>query len=277
MPAVQLARLKAEIQKLSWQFTNPVEFERGLRDLLERYADRVYRPGETLQFQKRTPAYRAPAIVLRQLELDLERLCRENPGAALLLAETLWKQPYLEPRLLAAFLLGRAPLSPPEAALERLRLWCQASEDMRLIDEVLKRGSARTRQEQPEQWLQFCRQWLEERKLHSQRLGLRALLPAIHDREFENLPPVYPLIAPFLQSEPTGVQGELKEVLQALAARSPKETAFFLRQLLSIGLPLTSQRLIRRLLPAFSPEYQTGLRSALFSASAAPPKKNHSK
>ena len=275
MPAVQLARLKAEIQDLSWQFANPAEYSQGLRELLERYADRVYRPSETQPRLKRVQGFRVPALVLNQIELELERLSRENPGASLLLAEALWKQPYAESHLLAAFLLGRAPLSPPEAVLERLRTWCQAGEDAQLTAEVLKQGSARLRREQPELWLQFAREWLVVPQLAYQKLGLRALLPAIADREFENLPPIYPLITPFLKGNPAAIQDELHEILQALARRSPNETVFFLRQLLNLGLPANSLRLIRRLLPAFSREYQASLRSLLLAAGSPPTENSH--
>ncbi len=156
MPAVQLARLKAEIQDLSWQFANPAEYSQGLRELLERYADRVYRPSETQPRLKRVQGFRVPALVLNQIELELERLSRENPGASLLLAEALWKQPY---RNLTAggFFNGQGALSTTRSRAGTPARLVPGWRDAQLTAEVLKQGSARLRRDQHELWLQFAR------------------------------------------------------------------------------------------------------------------------
>ena len=64
---------------------------------------------------------------------------------------------------------------------------------------------------------------------------------------------------------PANLQSELLAVLQALARRSPAETAYFLRQILTLVSDPLIPRLIRRCLPSFSPETQVGLRAALKS------------
>jgi hypothetical protein len=52
------------------------------------------------------------------------------------------------------------------------------------------------------------------------------------------------------------------DALNALARRSPKETAYFLRQMAEIPNSPDAAWLIRRCLPEFPPEIQPGLRSA---------------
>jgi hypothetical protein len=95
---------------------------------------------------------------------------------------------------------------------------------------------------------------------------LKALLPAIHDREFENLPPVYQMVSPLVQTPSPSLQSELDITIQALARRSPTETAYFLRQVLGTGTGINTVRMVRRALPAFSEELQEGLKTAMKNA-----------
>jgi hypothetical protein len=96
-----------------------------------------------------------------------------------------------------------------------------------------------------------------------QAMGLHALLPLIQDRDYQNLPPVFSSISPLLQSAPAAIQVELIEVISALARRTPKETVYYLRQVLTVGQGAGADRLIRKALPAFDAESQSSLRSAL--------------
>ncbi len=67
MPAVQLARLRAQVEELSSRFSQPAVYLRALRDLLELYADRTYQPGQGVPSQVLTPSYHVPMLVMRQL------------------------------------------------------------------------------------------------------------------------------------------------------------------------------------------------------------------
>lgn len=265
MPAVHLARLKEQITRLAWNFTRPDEFQKGLRDLMDSYADHSYRAGQAVKARPLITAYHIPPLVLRQLEQDLSRLCRENPGAALTLVDRLWQEEYLEPRLLAAYLLGQVSPTPPEPVLERLLAWADPNLDVQILNALMSQGSARLRRGQPERWLVMVEHWLSDMSLDMQSLGLSGLLPVIQDREFENLPRIYRLLAPLVQTAPNPLQAELQQAIEALARRSPVETAYFLRQMLSMAEGVTPIRLVRRCLPAFPEETQAGLRKAILS------------
>lgn len=269
MPAVQLDRLKYQIQQLLMSFSDPERFEKELADLFELYANRVYRPGQNILAVRRTPMYFVPPILLRQLEFQLAPLCRQNTKVALVLADRLWKSSFLEQKLIAAFVLGQCPLNPIESITERLLVWCNPDEDSTILQAVLTRGSEEIRLAQPETWLSLIQSWLERESPPFRKMGLIALLPLVHDRNFENLPPIFRLINPIVQNSTPVYQNELVEIISSLAKREPIETAYFMRQSLHLGLPQSALRIFRRCLPAFDEQTQTSLRKLLMQAKAS--------
>ncbi len=263
MPAVQMIRLRAQIGELAWQFTRPGEFQQALTDLFNYYSERTYRPGQAAQPVSLTPTYHLPQLILRQLALDLSPYCLENPSAALALADMLWKDPYLEPRLVAVSLLGHLPLEPVEPLVERLQSWCQPGENKELLETIFQQATRQIRRQMPELWIGIIKGWLNDPGLPYQAMGLHALLPLIQDRDYENLPPIFSSISPLLQTAPAAIQIELIEVISALARRTPKETVYYLRQVLTVAHGAGASRLIRKALPAFDAEGQASLKTVL--------------
>jgi hypothetical protein len=265
LPAVNLTRLKQQINELAWQFTRPAEFQRSLHDLLEIYADRVYRPGQTVQAKPLVPAFLTPPLVLRQLELQLFPHCVHSPDAALMLVDQLWSDEYLEPRMLAVAMLGQIPASFSAEILQRLKTWCTPEEEARLIDAALSQGTFRLRQEKTDLWLEMVKEWINSTSIPVQSMGIRALLPFTNDRENENLPPVFRLISPVLQLASAPLQKDLQQVLVALANRSPNETVYFLRQILALETGANTARLVRRIMPSLREEVRASLKDAVKS------------
>jgi hypothetical protein len=265
MPAVQLARLKIEIASLLEKATRPAEFLRGVYDLFDFYADRVYRPGQTVQPASRFPLFHVPPLIVQQLQLGLRPFCRANQAAALELFDALWRADYLEPRLLGAFILGQVSPEPPQPVVQRLETAVQGKEDIGLLESLLTDSSTRLRLEATRFWLHTLETWLDSPSLELKKAGLLALLPLVRDRSFENLPPVYNLTSSPLQDALPALQPALQDVLTALVQRSPRETLYYLKQILASSTQLNTARLIRRLLPLFSAEDQASLRQALVS------------
>ncbi len=276
MPAVQLARLKTQIHALIWRFTRPHEFLESLLDLLEYYAEQGYRPGEKLLSSKRTPAsFRVPALVLRQLEQQLTPVCRENPDATFPLIDVLWKDRRLEPRLLAAYLMGRVPLHDPEPVLKRLKAWCQPSVERPVLTTMLTQGCLSLRRQHFQHWLELIQTWANNPDPAFQAIALQAILPAISDREFENLPPIFHLITPLYNTTSLAVQSYLREVTESLTRRSPTETAYLIQNILSVNPTTEAIRLVRRALPAFNLELQDKLRKIITTLTPpSPPKRD---
>ena len=265
MPAFQIARLRAQINTLARYYTRPEEFAPRLRDLFEFYGSQGYRPGELMLDSPMVSTYRLPPMVMNQFELELGRLCHENPGAALALADQLWQDKHLETRTLAAFLVGQAPPSPPQPIIERLTAWGEPGTPAVILDALLERGSRRLRREYPLQWLETIETWMKRKELPYVSIGLRAMLSVIADPDFENLPPVFRMVGDHVREPSDSILSNLTAVLEALTVRSPMETAYFLRRqvLTSSMTSPASLRLVRRCLLLLPPEAQASLRSAL--------------
>src|SRR5689334_5838883 len=106
MPAIDLARLKKQTAQLADLFNQPEAFLREHREILDHYVNRTLR-NQGVAPSSVLPASRTPTVVIRQIETELGRLAEKRPIQALELADALWDDGWLDPRLLAAFLLGR--------------------------------------------------------------------------------------------------------------------------------------------------------------------------
>ncbi len=263
MPAVALNQLKSQINQLLWLFTRPEEFRAGLKNMLDGLANRALRPSQATQKYGGMPAHQVSPLVMQQLQQQILPLLMENPAAGLALTDALWQDEYLEPRQLAAYILGQVPLTPPEQVTSRLLAWCRPDTERVLQYELLRQGSARLRREQPSSWLQMVTAWLSAADMQNQRLGLRAVTALAEDRSFENIPPMFSLVLSLILSSAAQLSADLEEVLVALARRSPAETVYLLRQALASRPSPPIQRLARRILPVFEPEQQAALRRLL--------------
>ncbi len=263
MPAIQLARLKTQIDQLVWTFTRPQDFQRGLKNLLEMYADWSYRPGEAIEPASLLPTYHVSPLLLHQVEQQLTRQCQEMPAAGLALADILWQNEYFEARLLAAFILGQIPLKPGEEVTRRIKDWSVPSLDKKLQEAIFSQATLRLRREDTTTWMEIINEWLSANPAASKVMGLRALVLLLDDQEFEDLPTVFTLLHPLMLSAPSRLQAELLEVLQSLTRRFPVETVYFLRQALSSTSSPIAARLVRQVLPSLSPELQASLRKSL--------------
>ncbi len=266
MPAAELSRLRMQINGLIDRFSDPAGFRLALRDLLEMYANHAYRPGQAVHPQPLLPSYRVPPLITHQLELELGKTCLEQPAQALEVVEALWHDPYLEPRLMAAVLLGAIPASQGEAVIQKLRDWAVPAENFRMLDALFRHATTSLRRETPQLLFGLYEEWINSPQTATQSQGIRALIPIIEDEAFENLPPVFRLLSPLVQRSPAALQTDLHAALETLARRTPIETAYFLRQALSMSPGPSVARLIRRCLPLFDPYQQASLRAALQAA-----------
>lgn len=264
MPAIQLAKLKIETNHLAEKFYKPAKFVRDLHVLCDHYAERTRRPGQSGDPPPLLSTYRVPAPVLRQVVKELSAYIEADNSAAIDLADALWEEPYLEFRLIAASILGMIEPKPVDRLMGRLKAWTDSNTDDRLLTALMEVGLARLRQEQTEIYMEQIRSWLGNEVLFSQRLGLRALLYLLKSQSFENTPAVMRFIAPLVRSAPTRLRPDIVDVVEVLARRSPKETAFFLRQNLEVNTdnPNTAW-IIRHSLSCFPVEIQASLRQAM--------------
>jgi hypothetical protein len=266
MPAVELSRLRAQIEGLTGHFNDPAAFQIALRNLLDVHANRAYRAGQAVQAQPLLPSYRVAPLVTRQLELELGKLCLDRPVQALALVEELWHDPSLEPRLLAATLIGVIPAEHGEAVIQKLRAWSQPNQNFRILEALFRNGMAGLRRSNPGLLLNLLDEWLSSARTDVQLMGIRATIPLIEDEQFENLPPVFRMLSPVIQNIPAALQVDLNILFEVMVRRAPTEAAYFFHQVLALSTSPGTARLIRRCLPLFTGAQQSSLRAALQSA-----------
>lgn len=260
MPAIQPALLRQQAALLVEHFTDPPAYIRSLRYLLDFYADRARRPGQSGMPDPMISAYKVRPPVLRIILQELAPLAVEEPEKGLALCDALWAEPNLEFRLLAAMPLGQIPTDPPRQIIDRLNTWLAPDLEFHLIEALMDHALERLRQEHPASMIRLIQEWLESSKPLYQQLGLRALLPLIENTQFENIPVFFRLVQPLSCNVPLGLKPDVLDVLTALVHRSPQETAYFLRQTLSFPEASDTAWLIRQLMDEFPQDQQDMLR-----------------
>lgn len=248
MPAIDIARLKIQAAVLVEKFDQPSAFLKEMHQILDFYSDRTMRQGIVTSPVSVLPAYHVPQAVLRQIEMELGPLAATFPEQAMTLTDNLWKDGYLESRLLASALLGRIHPETP-LLLERVTAWVSRSRDNKLRLALLSTSLARIRKESPSRFLLMMRGWLDPDLPKMWANAIHAIIPLLEDTTFQNLPPIFTLLSPVVKNMPSIMQNDLADLIKALYIASPVETTYFLRQVItgasSPQLPVT----IRRILP----------------------------
>jgi len=78
-----------------------------------------------------------------------------------------------------------------------------------------------------------------------------------------NLPSVFKAISPLFHGYTDFYKNDLQQLLKALSQRSPNETAYFLRQVLSVNTDARLIKLVRQCLAGFPEETRKRLREFL--------------
>ena len=141
MPAIHLARLKIQITELLTHFERPVDFVRELHALLEFYADRTRRLGQSGKPKPLSQAYNVPRQVMRRIKSDIRKLVVDDSESAQALADQLWVDSWFECRLLAVNILGMFPLDPPSIVEGRLQSWGKDCREDTLLEALLEDGA----------------------------------------------------------------------------------------------------------------------------------------
>ncbi len=261
MPAIDLSRLRKQSARLAEFFFVPDEFIKHLHETLDFYVDYTVRKARAVAPGASLRTYRTPSVIVRQIEQDLGARAAnpENADAALELADRLWDEEWLETRILAAFLLGSVP-PREERLLARLTAWAQQLFDADLRAELLDTSLARLRREAPDMFLALVGEWLQPQRTALWPNGLQAVISAVSDPEFHNLPPLMKVIEPVVMAAPPKLQNDIEALILALYQASPTETGYFVRQILmETDDPMTALT-FRRISPSLPRELQEEIR-----------------
>jgi hypothetical protein len=272
MPAIDLARLRKQANRLADFFFLPDEFMKHLREMLEFYVNHTLRTKENVAPGSNLKTYRTPPAVLTQIENELRAVAEANPEFALELADILWDDGALETRLLAAFLLGRIP-PQEERLLSRLTAWTQQIRDADVRSALLSTSLTRMRKETPAQFLNLVREYLHPARLRTWTNGIQALLPMIADTTSTNLPTILDMVEPIIEEAPSTLQNDLTDLIIALYRASSNETTFLLKHILSTTQNPMTVVTLRRIATTFPPPLQKELRDLLRPQPLSTPKR----
>ena len=264
MPAIDLSRMRKQAARLADFFFLPDEFIKHLHEMLDSYVNYTVRKRQATAPAANLRTYRTPVVVVKQIEQELlgRVAVADNSDAALELADRLWDEEWLETRILAAFLLGSIP-PREERLLARLTAWSGQLYDADLRAELLNTSLARVRREAPDVFLSLVREWLQPQRTALWPNGIEAVIAAANDPEFTNLPPLLQSIEPIVASAPAKLQNEIEALILALYAASPKETSYFVRQVLMDSEDPMTGLTFRRISSALPRELQEEIREFL--------------
>ena len=262
MPAIDLARLRKQANRLADFFFLPDEFMKYLREMLEFYVNHTLRTKENVAPGSNLKTYRTPSAVLTQIENELRGVAEANPEFALELADILWDEGALETRLLAAFLLGRIP-PQEERLLPRLTAWTQQVRDADVRSALLSTSLTRMRKETPTQFFNLIREYLHPARMRTWTNGIQALLPMIVDATNANLPTILDMVEPIIEEAPSILQNDLTDLIVTLYRASSNETTFLLKHILTNTQNPMTVVTLRRIATTFPPPLQKELRDLL--------------
>jgi len=262
MSAINLSRLRIQSAKLMENFNNPDLFLRELHHFLDFYADRTIRSGAVISPIIVLPSYRVPAAVLRHLEVELRTQAQNRPDETLALADKLWTDQYFESHMLAASLL--AQVNPnADRFLDRLTDWVTETREPNIKKALVGTSLGRMRNETPDRFLKLMERWANPSRKKMWGNAIHALLPLLKDKNFHNLPAVYKLVRPMIETAPVELQNDLSVLINALYDTSPIETAYFLRQTITISVNPQTIPNLRRIISSLPLPLQENLRETI--------------
>jgi len=262
MPAVELGRLQQQVNQLSDLFQDPPIYLHGVESLLKDHAGPTHRQGRVKGLRPMLHSYEVPPPLLKILTLEMSLQARLHPQEALAIADGLWEQETMETRQLALHLLGSIVLPSPDEITKRLEAWASENQEQLLTPELAGIGTRSLRSKAPDQLLTFASKLINKKDYRKQILCLGMLQNLVLANHFPNLPGLFELLLPACKKPDRKIRPELASLLGKLARNSPKETEYFLNQLLSDKPSEDCRWLVRQAMKALPEESRLRLQQA---------------
>lgn len=262
MPAVELGRLQQQVNRLSDLFQQPTAYLRGVEDLLRDHGVPAHRQGRVKSLRPILISYEVPPPLLKLLSLEMNTQANQYPSEALAIADGLWSRQTLETHQLAIRLLGSIPGSLDEIS-GRLETWAHENREQLLVPELSENGTRTLRMNYPEELLEIGARMLDSGDSRKQVLAIGVFLKLANERQLTNLPRLLEILGNPVRDPDRKIRPELANLLIALAQLSPKETEFFLLQILEDSPTESTRWLVRQASRALPEDGQARLRSAL--------------
>ena len=231
MAAIDLTKLKKQCAELVILFDQSDLFLHQLKEILEYYTNRTLRVSQVIQ-KSNLQTYNTPRPVLLQIENTIEKLGDQYPEAAINLTKSLWNTAVYETRLLSAFILGTIPLASSISLLTSLPDKLYETKDQGIKDALLTSALARLRNEDPHTMLLLIKDWVNAPGPRTQAWGLNAFLPLVHKLGFDDLPQVFEMLRPAIQSLTPATLTDIQACINSIYLISPVETIHYLTDII---------------------------------------------
>lgn len=263
MPAINPSKLQIQIEALLNYFDKPESFHRRLSDLYSFYANRTLHFGQSREPAPIAPKYHLPQPLTRQLHLAIKPQIEKQPKTALECADVLWEDPFFEIKQISIYILGNVHVNEPNQIINRLESWIEPNLDQELKIDLLSTGTNALREDYPSAWERLLQSFLYQKDPKLIDLGIQGLIEGIKRTKFENFPLVFRLTGPIIHNPNTANLEKLENLIATLISQSPTETAFFLKQSLSLSQSAETRRLIKRCLPLLPEIERQDLKASL--------------
>ncbi len=262
MTAINPAKLRIQAAELGELLAEPEQLIPRLHDLFAYYSSHI-RQTSLSKIPLRLQSYQTPAPVLQALNAEFKDRLEEDPQAGFRLADTLWREKWVEFRQLAISILGCLPPDNIEEILLRVRNYLKdcTTEDIRRL--VMDGGMERVAAESPDRYLVFIQELINSETEADHQAALYGLGYFAGNSDYPNLPALYQKLSQILLAEESGLVREISSLLRVLITRSEQETAYFLAHQLRASPKPRIIRITRQVLGAFSEENQRLLRDEL--------------
>ncbi|PKN88261.1 MAG: hypothetical protein CVU46_01720 [Chloroflexi bacterium HGW-Chloroflexi-8] len=265
MPAIQIDRLKSQIQSILEPKFPPEIFLESLRSLMEAHANLAFRTTSE-SFQKQgLESYQLSPLIINQLQLFFIQFAKANPDIALSYVDIIWSEPVLEMKQMAGIFMSALPVTKIPDILERVIKWSGDTKDKTLRMIIFNESTKTIRDHGLNKWLDIISGWVNSGNPQMIIPAIQAIQVLILDPKFENIPYVFNKISSISSFHNEKITNELSELIQLLILREPIETQFFVKSMLLSQPSPELFRIIRRNLGYFSDEQQEKIRQIMKS------------
>jgi hypothetical protein len=262
MPAIDLARLRRQVDGLGALSTDLPQLQAQILELFEFYRDRTRRP--TAAARAADPGRRSlgvPRPVLRALARGLDEALPPSTEVRLTLADQLWGTALAESQYLAARLVGTVTGA---GAADWVAGCAAGTESRAALKQLAGEALSSLRSDAAAELFVAIERWMRSENPRLRALAYFASAPLVEADGFQGIPDLLGLLESTLKDAGGFAQPALQELVEALARRVPPEAARMLIDELGRAIPGIDQ-LVRLCAPAF-PVFQRGRLERALSA-----------
>lgn len=265
MPAIQIERLKFQIQSILNPNMLPETLLSSMRSFMEAHANLAYRVSPQVLRQQQLQSYQLAPVIINQLNMHITQFSKNNPQIALQFADLLWLEPYIEMKALAGELLGALPEEYYQPALERIVAWVSRNKDKTQRKLIFESSSKTLLANNFSAWQKIIKSWLDSGELVQIMSAIQALVILIYASDFENYPYIFSMFSQINLKKNEKINNAVSELLTTLAEHNPVETSQYIKSIIINEPSPELFRLIRRSLAAFPTDQQLQIRRLLNS------------